>query len=70
MEKARESNTSLYLAFVDLKKAYDSVSREALWMVLEKRYYLPGKLVHILKSLHEGTKGAVRCMEGYPLKSV
>ena len=28
-------------------------------MLLEKRYRLPGKLVCILKSLHEGTKGAV-----------
>ena len=35
-EKAREYNTSLYLAFVDLRKAYDSVSHEALWTVLEK----------------------------------
>ena len=30
-EKAREFNTSLYLAFVDLKKAYDLVNRKALW---------------------------------------
>ena len=59
-EKAREYNTSLYLAFVDLRKAYDSVSCEALWMVLEKRCHLPCKLVRILKSLHERTKGAVR----------
>ena len=27
---------SLFLLFVDLKKAYDSVPRNALWMILEK----------------------------------
>ena len=59
-EKAREYNTSLYLAFVGLRKAYDSVSRESIWMVLEKRYHVPCKLVCILKSLHERTIGAVR----------
>ena len=59
-EKARELNTSLYLAFVDLRKAYDSVNREALWAVLEKKYLLPGKVVRILRALHQGTKRAVR----------
>ena len=30
LEKAREHNDSLYILFVDLRKAYDSVPREAL----------------------------------------
>ena len=59
-EKAREFNTPLYLAFVDLRKAYDCVNREALWKVLEKRYQLPGKILRILRALHDGTVGAVR----------
>ena len=37
-EKAREFNTPLYLCFVDLRKAYDSVNRQALWAVLRRRY--------------------------------
>ena len=36
VEKAREHNATLYLLFVDLRKAYDSVPREALWHVLRK----------------------------------
>ena len=56
-ETAREFKTWLYLAFVDLRKP---IILSVLWMVLEKRHHLPGKLVHILKSLHEDTKGAVR----------
>ena len=37
-EKARKFNTPLYLAFVNLKKAYDTVNRETLWEVLMKKY--------------------------------
>ena len=58
--KAREFRTSIYLAFVDLRKAHDSMNREALWAVLQGRYLLPEKLIKILRVLHQGTKGAVR----------
>ena len=47
-EKAREYNTPLYLCFVDLRKAYDSVSRDALRVILRKRYRIPEKLLRIL----------------------
>ena len=60
MERAREFHTPLLLCFIDLKKAYDSVNREALFTVLEKRYRLPTKLIRILKALHRETTGAVR----------
>ena len=36
MEKTREHDDALFMMFIDLKKAYDSVPREALWTVLEK----------------------------------
>ena len=35
-EKTLEHGDSLFLLFIDLKKAYDSVPRDALWMILEK----------------------------------
>ena len=60
MERAREFHKPLFLCFVDLKKAYDSVNRDALWSVLQERYHLPPKLVHIVKALHQETQGAVR----------
>ena len=59
-EKAREFNISLYLSFVDLRKAYGSVNREVLWLLLERKYQFPGKLISILRALHQGNKGAVR----------
>ena len=39
MEKTREHSDSLFLLFVNLKKAYGSVPRDALWMILEKCAY-------------------------------
>ena len=57
MEKAREHNTTLYLLFVDLRKAYDSV-REALWQMLRK-YRVPSFLVNIIRSLHDGMKAEI-----------
>ena len=35
-EKCREQNKNLYIAFVDLAKAFDTVNREMLWTVLSK----------------------------------
>ena len=35
-EKAREHNAPLYMAFIDLTKAFDTVPRTALWSVLSK----------------------------------
>ena len=58
-EKAREFNTPIYLCFVDFRKAYDSVNREASWSVMRRRYNLPDKLLQILQALHRGTRGAV-----------
>ena len=59
-EKTREFNIPLYTAFVDLRKTYDSVNREAMWEVLERRYHVPSKILRIIRVLHDGTVGAVR----------
>ena len=59
MEKAREHGDSLYVMFVDLKKAYDSVPREALWQVLQK-CGVPPQMLEIIKSFHEGMCAEVR----------
>ena len=59
VEKAREHNQSLCMLFVDLRKAYDSVPRQALWKVLEK-CGVPPKLLSLVKSCHEGMRAEVR----------
>ena len=60
MEKARELQQPIYVCFIDLRKAYDSVNREALWNVLQHSYQLPDKLVSIIRTIHENSITAVR----------
>ena len=55
VEKMREHNTKL---FVDLRKAYDSVPKKALWLMLQK-YSIPPMMIHLLQSLHVGMKAEV-----------
>jgi len=59
MEKTREHGDSLFLLFVDLKKAYDSVPRDALWTILEK-CGVPTRMLGIIRSFHEGMYAGVR----------
>ena len=63
-ERAKESNTPIFLCFVDIQKAYDSVNRDALWDVL-KKYGFPVELVQIIKELHTGNQAMVRAMASY-----
>ena len=50
----------LYRAFVDLKKAIDSVSRLSLWYKMIKSG-IDGKLLDVIKSLYENIKLQVKC---------
>ena len=59
VEKCREHNDVLFILFVDLQKAYDSVPRSALWSVLE-RYGVPPTMLSIIKSFHSGMQAVVR----------
>ena len=52
-EKSREQQKPLYMVFIDLTKAFDSVNRDALWKVLQKMG-CPPKFVSLVKQLHEG----------------
>ena len=57
-EKCVEQRMDLVCIFIDLTKAYDSVDREALWLVL-KKFGFPDKIVALIQSLHEGMKARV-----------
>ena len=58
MEKAREHRSDLFMLFVDLRKAYDFIPRQALWLVLHK-YGIPTQLIQLIQSLHERMKAEV-----------
>ena len=47
-------------AYSDLRKAFDSVTRNALWRILGLRG-APPKLINLIGELHSGTESAVRC---------
>jgi hypothetical protein len=53
MEKCREQNLGLCAAFIDLTKAFDSVNREGLWMLLAKRG-CPPKFLKMIREFHDG----------------
>lgn len=58
-EKCREQNKALFVTFVDLTKAFDSVSRKGLWQILE-RLGCPPKFLAMVIQLHEVQQGQVR----------
>ena len=39
-EKCREQNMGLFVAFIDLTKAFDTVSRDGLWKILSRLGFL------------------------------
>ena len=57
-EKCREQRQPLYIAFIDLTKAFDLVSREGLFSILPK-IGCPPQLLSIIKSFHNDMKGNV-----------
>ena len=58
-EKSREQNLPLYIAFIDLTKAFDLVSRDGLFKALEK-IGCPPKLHSMIESFHSNMKGTVQ----------
>ena len=59
MEKTREHGDSLFVMFIDLKKAYDSVPRSALWSALVK-CGVPPTMLNIIQSFQDGMEASVR----------
>ena len=47
-EKCREQNVGLYTTFIDLTKAFDTVSREGLWKVMSK-FGCPTKFINMVR---------------------
>jgi len=57
-EKCRQQNQDLYIVFVDLTKAFDTVNRDGLWHVL-KKLGCPNKFVSVVRPLHDGMEARV-----------
>ena len=51
-EKCQEQNVDLYMTFVDLTKAFDTVSREGLWKIMAK-FGCPAKFIAMVRQFHD-----------------
>ena len=71
-EKFLEQQVPLYIAFIDLNKAFDLVSRNGLFQLLEKIGSLP-KLLSMITAFHSNMKCTVRydraVSNAFPIKS-
>ncbi|GKE73354.1 retrovirus-related pol polyprotein LINE-1 [Tanacetum coccineum] len=59
MEMYRERQKDLHLAFLDLEKAYDSVSRELIWKTLSDKG-TPTRYIKVIQDMCEGARTCVR----------
>ena len=58
-ELARKKRIPLYVCFIDLTKAYDSVDRSLLWTVLA-RFGVPQNMISVIRQFHDGMRACVR----------
>ena len=58
-ERCQEQNKALYSTFVDLTKAFDTVSREGLWKIMAK-FGCPARFTAIVRQFHEGMMARVQ----------
>eukprot|EP00752_Nemacystus_decipiens_P009020 g8051.t1 len=62
-ELGRRRRIPLYMCFIDLQKAYDSVDRELLWKVLA-RAGIPAEMIAVIRKFHVGMRARVRMDDG------
>ena len=58
-ELARKKQILLYVCFIDLTKAYDSVDRTLLWTVLA-RFGVQQIMISVIRQFHDGMRACVR----------
>ena len=59
IEKTIANETPIFIHFVDFQKAFDSISREAVWNILSY-YGIPKKYIDVITAVYEKTKCCVR----------
>ena len=58
-EKCQEQNVDLYMAFVDLTKAFDTVSRDELWKIMAK-FGCPPRYIAMVRQFHDGMQARIQ----------
>ena len=62
-ELARKKRIPLYVCFINLTKAYDSVDRTLLWTVLA-RFGVPLQMISVIRQFQDGMRACVRLDDG------
>ena len=62
-EIRRKAGVSLFMCFIDLQKAYDTVDRTLLWQVLT-RIGVPPQMIAVIQQFHDGMRACVRPDDG------
>ena len=58
-EKCPEQNIDLYMTFVDLTKAFDTVSRDVLWKIMAK-FGCPPRYITMVRQFHDDMQARVQ----------
>ena len=58
-QRRQEFGRATYSAYVDLRAAFDSLSRPALWLLLA-RCGIPQKIIKLIEALYDGSTSSVR----------
>ena len=62
-ELGRKARVPLFLRFIDLQKAYDSVDCTLLWQVVA-RFGTPPQMIEVIRQFHDGMKACARSDDG------
>ena len=57
-ETCQEQNVDLYMTFVDLTTAFDTVSRDGLWKIMTK-FGCPPRYIEMVRQFHDGMQARV-----------
>ena len=57
-KKCQEHNVDLYMTFVDLTKAFDTVSRDGFWKIMAK-FGCPPRFIAMVLKFHDGMQARV-----------
>ena len=58
-EIERKVGVSIFMCFVDLQKAYDTVGRTLLWQVLTRIGVPPQMIAAVIRQFHDGMRAYV-----------
>jgi hypothetical protein len=59
MERYKEQQKDLHMAFIDLEKAYDKIPKNLMWWALDK-HKVPTKYVTLIKDMYDKVLTSVR----------